>query len=138
MLMKFSLSTEITYKDDDFDITAIGEEKEGFEACIYMKYSLDGLAPEFAEIWKGTREPLTDIEKEIFNSGLPVPPRDDEKLFLPTGSYTMVQLPAAEDKRALRRSLLPYATERGEGYVYVRFFRENSLTVMQFFFPSEN
>lgn len=136
--MKFNLSTEITYREEDFDITALDQEPEGFEACIYMKFSLDDLAPEFTELWKGTRAPLSDIERKIFSSGLPIPPRDDEKLFLPTGSYTMVQLPAAEDKRALRRSLLPYAAERGAGYVYVRFFRENSLTVMQFFFPSEN
>lgn len=138
MQMKFNLTTEITYKEESFALEDLAGKDAGYEACIYMTFDLKRSDPEFCEMWKGTREPLTEKEMAIFNSGLPIPPRDDEKLFLPSGQYTMVQLPAADDMRSLRGTLLPYAAEQGAGSVYVRFFRENTLTVMQFFFPTEN
>ena len=137
MIFKLNLSTELTYKSESCSFSSIYESsKAGAECCFYYHYTFDDVLLRLDMLWSGTKAPYTKEEKVIIESGLLLPPRDDEKLYIPTGSYKMLQTTPISNEDELKRLLLPFTVEKQDGYFYLRFLRESSIEcIMQLFFP---
>lgn len=137
MIFNLNLTTELTYRPDTCSFKDIySSGKAGSEECFYCHYSFEDVLLQIDILWSGSRAPYTDREKKIIESGLPVPPRDDEKLFIPKGAYRLLQTLPVETLDELKKVLLPFTAEQQDGYFYLRFYRESEIEcVMQLFFP---
>lgn len=138
MIFNLNLTTELTYRPESCSFTDIQMSgKAGCEICFYCHYTFEDVLLRIDILWSGAREPYTAKEKKIIESGLPVPPRDEEKLFIPKGQYRMLQTVPVETQEELKKVLLPFTAEQQDGYFYLRFYRESAIEcVMQLFFPA--
>lgn len=136
MIFNLNLSNELTYYPEECSFRTIYDKEKGSEVCFHYHYSFEDVLLNIKRVWSGAKLPFTSKEKEIIEAGLPLPPKDNETLYIPTGKYKLMQSVPIESEAELRRILLPFTVSEQEGDFYLRFIKESEIEcVMQLFFP---
>jgi len=134
---KVTLKNELTYRSGEFSFSSAASLRDNAEICFAYSYELDTetLSISLKLLWSGDKEPFSKRELYLISMGFPPIPRDDEKLYIPEGNYSLVSLPSITNEDDIKAILLPFVMEEQKGICYVRFMKANGIVTATLFAP---
>ena len=136
-ILKLTLFNPIVYKSVGMDFNSMLKKcllsPTGSECSIQYDFSFSDEGINLKYVKSGFKTPPSEEEKKTIERGDVPMRREDEDFFIPEGTYLFEQYPDIVEEAMLGTSLLQILSIKGgEGTVYVRILKENTLEcVMQ-------